>query len=59
MPLTYCFRCRGKREIIDPKFRTTKNNRKLYEGTCIECEGKVALMGGYAQLPGLETNQNE
>jgi predicted SprT family Zn-dependent metalloprotease len=51
---TWCFRCKGKREIIDPKKSITKNNRNLYVGRCGECEGKVALMGGYATLPGLE-----
>lgn len=54
--LTFCFRCRGKREIIDPKWRVTRNNRKLCEGKCIECEGKLALMSGYATLPGIGTN---
>ena len=55
---TWCFRCKGKREIIDPKKSITKNNRNLYVGRCGECEGKVALMGGYATLPGLEYNSN-
>ena len=53
MPLPGAFSA-SKREIIDPKFRKTKNNRKLCEGICVECEGKVALMGGYADLSGVE-----
>lgn len=52
--LTWCFRCHGKREIIDPKDRVTKNNRILWEGTCDECEGKLALMSGYAKLPSVQ-----
>lgn len=56
MPETWCFKCRGKREIINPIKKKTKNNRKLTVGICGECEGKVALMGGYVELPGLETH---
>ena len=52
--MTWCFRCKGKRDIINPTFRKTANNRRLCEGICGECEGKVALMGGYAELPGTE-----
>lgn len=39
------------REIIDPLYGVTRNNRKIYKGKCVECDGKVALMGGYATLP--------
>ena len=49
----YCFRCKDEREIIDPVETVTRNNRNLCVGKCVECEGKVALMGGYARLPGL------
>lgn len=52
--ITYCFRCHGKRDIIDPKSRVTKNNRILWEGTCDECEGRLALMSGYAKLPAVQ-----
>jgi len=31
-------------------WRVTKNNRKLFEGVCVECDGKLALMSGYATL---------
>lgn len=55
--MTWCFRCKGKRDIINPTFRKTANNRKLCEGICGECEGKVALMGGYAELPGTDYDQ--
>ena len=48
---TYCFRCKQIREIIDPKDGVTKNNRKIRRGRCIECDGRIALMGGYATLP--------
>ena len=51
---TWCFRCKGKKAIINPTERVTKNNRKLYEGKCEECEGNLALMGSYASLPGLQ-----
>lgn len=46
------------RNIIDPKETVTKNNRNLCVGKCEECEGKVALMGGYATLPGLDSSYN-
>lgn len=49
--MTYCFRCHAKRQIIDYKWRVTTNLRRLCEGKCIECRGKVALMSGYAELP--------
>lgn len=48
---TYCFKCHAKRRIIDYKWRVTANLRRLCEGKCIECKGKVALMSGYAELP--------
>lgn len=48
---TWCFRCHATREIIDPKKSVTKNNRNLFTGKCDECDGKVALMSGYASLP--------
>ena len=51
MPNTYCFRCRGKKEMIDYKEVITANNRKCLKGICVECEGKVSLMGGYAEPP--------
>jgi predicted SprT family Zn-dependent metalloprotease len=51
---TYCFKCKGKREILDPIEGVTKNNRKKYAGRCEECDGKIVLMGGYAELPGIE-----
>lgn len=48
---SYCFRCKTKREIVDPIQRITANKRKLLEGNCIECGGKIARMGPYAKLP--------
>ena len=51
---TWCFRCKGKKEILDYIERVTENNRKLYVGRCEKCDGKIALMGGYAKLPGIE-----
>lgn len=45
---TYCFKCRKKVEIIDPVDRVARNNRRLWEGKCIECDSKVALMAGCA-----------
>lgn len=49
--MSFCFRCQDKREIIDEKWSVTRNNRKLCKGKCIECNGNIALMSGYATLP--------
>lgn len=46
------------REIIDPLYGVTRNNRKIYKGKCVECDGKVALMGGYATLPDTTYSNN-
>lgn len=43
---TWCFKCKKKVEMLDPVSRIARNNRKLWEGKCIECEKKVALMAG-------------
>jgi hypothetical protein len=48
---TWCFKCHANREIMDPKWTVTRNNRNLCKGKCIECYGNVALMSGYASLP--------
>lgn len=36
---------------MDTTERITANKRKLKEGKCIECGGKIARMGPYAELP--------
>lgn len=46
----YCFKCKGNKEIIDEKWSKTQNKRKLCQGKCIECNGKIARMCGIATL---------
>lgn len=46
----YCFKCHENKEIIDEKWSKTKNKRKLCQGKCIECGGKVARMCGIDTL---------
>lgn len=59
MPTAYCFKCRLKREIKDPKQVTLKNNRRAVQGSCPVCGrklsriiGKLALDQG--SLPNME-----
>lgn len=37
----YCFKCRGKVEIKNPKETTLKNGRPATEGVCPKCETRV------------------
>lgn len=46
----YCFRCKKKSEMVDPVEGITANNRILWKGKCIECDGNLALMGGVASI---------
>jgi len=41
MPTAYCFKCRQKREIKDPKQVTLKNAYLVNRGTCPVCGGKL------------------
>lgn len=41
MPQAYCFKCRNKVEIKDPRETTLRNGRLATAGTCPECETKV------------------
>ena len=41
MPQAYCFRCRDKIEINNPKKTTLKNGKLATEGTCPKCETTV------------------
>lgn len=49
--MTWCFRCNAKRKIINGKWKVTENDRNLYQGKCVQCNGNVALMCGYNKLP--------
>jgi hypothetical protein len=58
MPTAYCFKCRQKREIKDPRQVTLKNGRPATQGTCPVCGTKVfrmrkAYRWGMAKLPKL------
>jgi len=41
----YCFKCRQKREIKDPKQLIMKNNRPAVQGTCPVCGAKLFRIG--------------
>lgn len=41
----YCFKCRTKRQINNPKAVTLKNGRPATEGTCPVCGTKVFRIG--------------
>jgi len=41
----YCFKCRAKVEIKDPKSVTLKNGRPAVQGTCPTCGTKVFRIG--------------
>jgi hypothetical protein len=38
----YCVKCKNKVSIQKPKLKTTKNNRKMVQGTCAKCGTKVS-----------------
>lgn len=41
----YCFKCRAKREIKDPKMVTMKNGKPATQGVCPICATKVFRIG--------------
>ena len=41
----YCFKCRTKRQIKNPRSVTLKNGRPATEGTCPVCGTKVFRIG--------------
>ncbi|PKB69481.1 MAG: hypothetical protein BZY77_04755 [SAR202 cluster bacterium Io17-Chloro-G5] len=41
----YCFKCRNKREISNPRQVTLKNGRPATQGVCPECGTKVFRIG--------------
>lgn len=45
MPQAYCFKCKGKVEIKNPKKFTMKNGRSATSGTCPKCGTKVFRIG--------------
>jgi hypothetical protein len=45
MPTAYCFKCRQKREIKDPKQVTLKNGRPATQGVRPVCGTKVLRIG--------------
>jgi hypothetical protein len=45
MAEAYCFKCRAKREIKDPKNVTLKNGKPAIQGVCPICGTKVFRIG--------------
>ncbi len=41
----YCFKCKAKRDIKNPKNVTLKNKRPAVEGTCPKCGTRVFRIG--------------
>ena len=41
----YCVKCKAKKEMNDPKEVTTKNGRKMFQGTCPDCGTKMNRIG--------------
>ncbi len=41
----YCFKCRAKREIKDPKQVIMKNGKPATQGVCPVCNTKVFRIG--------------
>jgi len=41
----YCFKCRTKREMKDPKSITMKNGRPATQGVCLTCGTKMFRIG--------------
>ena len=41
----YCFKCRSKREIQNPRSVTLKNGRPATSGVCPQCGTKVFRIG--------------
>jgi hypothetical protein len=41
----YCVKCRGKKEMQDPKAVTLKNGKPATAGVCPDCGGKLFRIG--------------
>ncbi|MBT4512700.1 MAG: hypothetical protein HOC20_10885 [Chloroflexi bacterium] len=41
----YCFKCRAKKEVKDPKTVTLKNGKPATQGVCPKCGTKVFRIG--------------
>ena len=41
----YCLKCRGKKEIKDPKSVTMKNGRPAVQGVCPDCGTRIYRIG--------------
>jgi uncharacterized Zn finger protein (UPF0148 family) len=42
----YCVKCKGKKDITDPKEVTMKNGRAAMESTCPDCGTRLFRIGG-------------
>ena len=45
MVQAYCMKCRGKKEMRDPKSVTMKNGKAATQGTCPSCGTKMFRIG--------------
>lgn len=41
----YCMKCKGKREVQEPRAITMKNGKPATEGTCGDCGTKMFKIG--------------
>ncbi len=42
----YCVKCKGKKEMSNPKAVTMKNGKKATSGSCPDCGTKMFKIGG-------------
>ncbi len=41
----YCVKCRGKKDMVDPKAIVMKNGRPATTGACVDCGTKMFRIG--------------
>ena len=37
-----CMKCKAQKEMVSPEVKKMKNNAYMAQGTCIDCETKMA-----------------
>ena len=42
--MAYCFKCKIKRELLDPKDMVAKNGRKMLTGDCPVCGSRLFVI---------------
>lgn len=47
----YCFKCKGEKDIVEPQYHKTSNNRNRISGKCAGCEGKLSKFISHGTTP--------